>query len=445
MVRIAILVFVALAVAVIIFFAIRGAQAVEPVIPDDTSYVPPGTEGTTTAFTGGRTSEATFQDIPVVMTDKICHNSFQGTITCDLRPDGQAYLVNTSIQRGGRKYMGFAVYDNEGALLWDHAFTNTNRRSEKASFYAGGKAIAAEATDYDEAGEFQLLDDTGGSLMNRAVEAWNQPVVSADGSWLALFNEVNRTLLLFGPPNYTLAWSASLSQGANGTFIGNGPLFLLCQSGQAGLFNASGKQVWKAAIPDSGHWNVVVSPDERFIAATTPDPDSSVYLYSVDGGALVWSQFLVAGGNKGLTFSPDGSSLVVYDVGQHGDIYMLKADSGEILWRFRLQGREDATVTVEDLQFSSSGQAMFADIVELTATNDAYLYYHYLLALTPDCRALWVSPLGAEVDVDLAAGPGLALVTTNNIMDINGNVTNSVTLVSYDPEPATGTPGAGGP
>jgi len=98
----------------------------------------------------------------------------------------------------------------------------------------------------------------------------------------------------------------------------------------------------------------------------------------------------VAGGNKRLTFSPDGRSLVVYDVGKHGDVYLLEADTGVISWRFRLEGRSNSAesggsaLSFDKLQFTPSGQTMVADVVESTVAQDAYLYYHYLVLLTPD-------------------------------------------------------------
>lgn len=426
-------------------YGVRGCKPEAPPAPDDTAYVPPGAGGAPTTFSGGRTSEAAFQDIPVVMTERLCHTTYQGVVTAKLSPDGTSYLANTTYQRSGRKYLGFSLYDHDGKTLWEHVFPSTNYRSETAHYAAAGKLIAAEAVDYDEEGEFHLLDATGRYLLDRPVKGWVQPVVSADGKWVALFNDKTRRLEVFGPPSFASAWAASVGVGTSGLFLGDGPEFLLCEAGRARLLDGSGRTIWTVTIPGEGYWNVVVSPDGGYLAASTEDPDSTIYLYSVDDGSLVWSQFLVAGGNKELVFSPDGATIAVFDVGQHGDVYMMKAATGEILWRFRLQGQKDSFITVKDLQFSPSGQSMTADIVESTQANDAYLYYHYILSLTPDGRALWVSPLGAEVDVALVAASGLALVTTNNPIDVNGNVVNSVTLVSFTAEPQVGATSAGGP
>lgn len=448
--RLALAVVLVVAAVAGIVAAVRGCRP-HPAGPsaDETVYVPPGEGGAPTTFSGGQTSQATFSDIPVVMTARVSHLSFQGVVKSSLCPDGRSYLVNTAVQRGARKYMGFVVYDTEGRPLWEHAFTDTSYRSENAAYAAGGKVVAGEAVDYEEKGEFHLLDSAGNVLLNRPISGWTQAVVSDDGSALALINESSHGLVVFESPGYREVWSTTVGQGATGVFIGNGPRLLLLESGRARLFNAGGKVVWSVNIPGGGRWNAAVSPDQRYIAATTPDPDSTVYLYSVADGSLVWSQFLVAGGDKHLAFSPDGGSLVVYDVGQHGDIYLLKTSTGEILWRFRLQGKKDSLITVEDLQYSATGQAIIADIVEMTQAGDTYTNYHYLLDLTADGRALWISPLGAEVDVDLLAASGLALVTTNNLIDPSGNVVNSVTLISYTAEastpPAASTTGAGGP
>ncbi len=427
----------------------RGGSETPP--PDDSSYVPPGEGEAPTQFTGGRTNEADFVDIPVVMAGRISHASFDGVITARLSPDGTSYLVNTTYQRGNRKYYGFTVHDTtEGKTLWEHVFANTNYRSEMAFYTAGAKYIAAQAVDYDEEGEFNLLSRDGAFVMNRPLKGWTQPVVSDDGSWVALFVEKYHTLQVFGPPNLSPKWSAIVTQGARGFFLGDGPEMVLHEAGQARLMGGTGATVWTIKIPDAGHWNAALSPSGKYLAATTEDPDSTVYLYSVEDGARVWSQFLVAGGNKRLTFSPDGHSIVVYDVGQHGDIYMLDARTGEILWRFRLQGSEEPeegatrVIAVEDLQFSPSGQTMTADIVETTESPDLYRYYHYLLVLTPDGRASWICPLGSDVDVDYRADLGLALVATNNPIEANGDVVNSVTLVSFAPEPAGGTGGESG-
>ncbi len=439
-----IVVFAAAAVVVAFTYAVRGCRPETPPAPDDTAYVPPGAGGSPTTFSGGRTSEADFQDIPVVMTGRVCHNTFDGVVTARLSPDGRSYLVNTTYYRGNRKYYGFSLYNLEGKTLWDHIFPSTDYRSEAAGYVAGGKLITAQAADYEEDGEFHLIDAEGRPLMNRPTTGWTQATVSDDGSWVALFNEVNRRLEVFGPPNLSPAWSTFVSQGARALFIGDGPELLVCEGGRARLFDDSGRTVWTVTIPGGRRWNVALSPDRRRLAVSTGDPDSTTYLYSVSNGSLIWSQFLVAGGHKELTFSPDGATVAVFDVGQHGDIYMLRAATGEILWRFRIEGRPNSGITVEALQFSRSGKSMTADIVESAPTDDAYLYYHFLLSLTPDGRALWISPLGSEVDVDLAAASGLALVATNNPIDARGDVVNSVTLVSFTAEPQAGAAGSGG-
>jgi len=441
-----IVVVLAVALIFVLTYGVRGCEPAAESEPEDFTYVPPGSGGSPTTFSGGRTSEAAFLDIAVVMTGRVCHDALDGIITAALSPDGTSYLVGPILQRGSRKYQGFKVFDTEGQPLWEHMFSNANYRSSRAIYLAGGKFIGAVALDYDEEGEFHLLDSRGRYALNRPVTGWVQPALSDDGAWLALFDERRRILDVFGPPGLSPTWSLAFKPGASGFFIGNGPEFLLSEAGMARLLDGGGRVIWAAEIPDGSHWNVALSPDSRYLAATTQDPDSTLYLYSAADGSLRWSQFLVTGGKKRVTFSPDGSSIVVYDVGRYGDVYALSTATGEITWRFRLQGREDSLLTFEDLDFTPSGQHMVADVVESTRTADAHSFYHYLLLMTPDGRALWVSPLGAEVDVDLVVSSGLALVTTNYTFEVGGSVTNSLTLISFaaEPKPNPGTQGGAG-
>jgi outer membrane protein assembly factor BamB len=430
----------------VLTYGVRGCRPTAGNDPEDALYVPPGAEGAPTSFSGGRTSEAAFMDVAVVMTGRICHDAFEGTLATDMSSDGASYLVSLPYQRGSRKYQGFKVFNTQGKLLWEHIFTNPNYRSSRIGYLADGRFIGALAVTYGEDGEFHLFDSGGRSLLERPVRGWTEPVLSEDGSWLALFDRRRRLLEVFGGPTFKPTWSAACRPGGGGFFLGDGPEFLFYEAGTARLLDATGKALWTVSIPESSRWNVALSPDRRYLAATTQDPDSTIYLYSMSDGALKWSQFLVAGGKKRITFSPDGSSIMIYDVGRYGDVYALNTATGEIAWRFRLQGREDSIITFENLVFTPSGQHMVADVVESTRTEDAYLFYHYLLLMTPDGRALWVSPLGAEVDVDLAAATGVALVTTNYTYEQGGSITNSVTLVSFVTETQTdpGTTGGSG-
>jgi len=408
-------------------------------------YVPPDSGGAPTSFSGlaspsGGVSEADFMDIPVLMTERITQDSVEGVAVGRLNPDGTSYLVAGTDLRGTRRSLGFRVYDLEGGFLWEHLFTGASYRTTQAGYQAGGRYIVASAVTYGEAGVVMVLEANGAHVFERSFDGWAEAVLSDDGKWLALFNHRRRTLEVLGPRRYSPAWSANVGSGAWGLFTPAGDGLLVCEAGRARMFDQRGQLMWSQDIPDGGRWNAAFSPDGRFLAATTEDPDSSVYLYSVTDGSLVWKQFLVTGGNKHTAFSPNGRLLVVYDVGKHAAIYMLDAATGEIPWRFYLRGREDATLAVADLDFAPSGDYMIADIVESTVAEDAYHYYHYLLRLTIDGRALWVSPLGGEADVDIDVRHGLALITSNNPLDAYGNVENTITLLRFQ----TDAPPAGG-
>lgn len=424
------------ALILLMAYGVRGCAKPPETATQGSVYVPPGM-GT------GPTTASGLMDIPVVMTDSVCRLAFDGSIRPKLSPEGTSLLVSGIFQRGSRKYQGFNVYDLTGKPLWDHLFANSSYRSAEAWYLAGGRYIGAVANDYDGDGEVIVLDSRGRFVFSREVRGWIHPIMSDDGSWLALLNIRRRELQVFGPPRLAPAWSLRTGPGATGFFLGNGPDFLLYEAGRARLYDREGKIVWSKDIPDGGRWNVASSPDGKYLAVTTEDPDSTVYLYTAADGSLVWSQFLVAGGTKRLAWSPDGASLVVYDVGQRAAIYLINAGSGEIRWRFYLTGRENSSATppaaekqpttfaINDLKFTPSGRNLVADVYEASEGETSYTFYHYLLLLSPDGRALWVSPLGSLVDVDVNATAGLVLLATNNLMDIYGDIRNTVTLVSF--------------
>ncbi len=405
--------------------------------------MPPDTGGKPTVFSGGTANtglpgETSFSDIPAGTTNRVSRDTFNGVISGRLSPDGKSYLVSGTFARGSHKYLGLRVYDLDGRQLWEHLFTDGNYRSSDVSYGAGGRYVVATAVDYGGEGQVHLLDPDGRLVFVRSIDGWTQPVISSEGSWLAFFNARRRTVQVFGPPHFSPAWSASVGEGAYGVFLEDGPELLVCDAGRARLYGSRGQVLWSVSVPGGGRWNVALSPSGRRVAVTTEDPDSTVYVYSASDGSLLWSQFLVTGGDKRLTFSPDGTMLVVYDVGQHNAIYMINASTGEIPWRYYLRGQEGSTLVIRQLQFLPSGRSMIADIVESESGDDAYVFRHYLLRLTREGKALWVAPLGSDVDVDLDAAAGLALVVTNNPIDMSGSVTNSVTLVSFEPEESAG-------
>ena len=416
-------------------YGVRGCRPETGQRDTGSTYVPPGSGDGTSTFSGsastGRTTEEAFLNVPEVMTERLYQDTFDGVISGRLSPDGACYSVTGSYQRGARKYLGFRVYSVEGELLWEHVFADASYRSCGTWFLAGGKYIGAVATDFEGDGEVHLLDRGGRYVLSRPIKGWTVPVMSSDGSWLALVNERHRTLQVLGLPDLELAWSAGIDGGATVLFVGDGPELLVSETGRARLFEKDGQARWTINIQGGGRWSAVCSPDRQLIAATTEDPDTSVYLYNVADGSLIWSQFLVVGGDKRMTFSPDGAFLVIYDVGQHAAIYLMNVVTGEIPWRFTLKGREDASLTVKTLQFTPSGQHLLVDTTESSATEDDYVYYHNLLLMTLEGRALWVSPLGLQVDVDVSSATEVALITTNNPIDLNGDVTNTLTLVSF--------------
>jgi outer membrane protein assembly factor BamB len=407
-------------------------------------YIPPDTDTGPTAFRGGRGPETELDpmNISVVMTDKVLQENFDGTIHAFMSPDGESYLVNGMYQRGGRRYYGFQVYDVTGELLWDHIFAGSGYRTAHAAYLAGGRYIGAVACGYDENGEIQIFDHTGRSVFSRTMNGWTSLVMSERGSWLALFNQQRRTLNVFGPPRLDSAWTLRVAEGATGHFLGDGPEFVLNEPGRSRLFGAGGQVIWSVPIPGGVRWQTVTSPNGEFLAATTEDPDSGVYLLSAADGTTIWSQTLVTGGHKDMIFSPDGRHLIVYDIGQYAAIYAMDVATGEVAWRFYLKGdRTKSILTVKDLQYMARGRYIAADIVETGREDQIYVFYHYLLLLSDEGAALWISPLGSQVDVSLNAMAGLVLITTNNLMErytVPGK--NALTLVSFleDLPPSTG-------
>lgn len=437
-------------------FALRSCRAL-PREGDDTTYVPPEASvewtGFAGAYTAGGTSggveELSFLDIPVVMTQRVLHDSFEGSLQAALSPDGTSYTVMTPCYRGLRRYQRFQVYDLEGRLLWEHVFPDRSYRTCQTWYLAGGRYIGATACRYNDDGELHLLDAGGRFILARDIDGWTSPVMSADGSWLALFNQTRRVLTVLGPPDFEPAWSLRVASGAAGFFLGDGPRFLLREPGLARLFDGAGQVVWTVEIKGGGRWAAALSPDGELLAVTSEDPDSSVYLYSTADGTLLWSHSLVVGGNKEAVFSPDGESLVVYDVGSHSAIYMFDTATGDIVWRSYLRGRvepdEDAALggdrgspvlTIEHLEFTPSGEYLVADVSETVLQDRVYTFSRYLLLLNRAGKAVWVAPLGSQVDVDVSARAGLVLITTNHPYDAYSRVTNHLTVVSFTAEPS---------
>lgn len=419
-------------------YGVRGCRQEEGPEAQTGAYVPPASEVAPATLAGGRVAAAAFEDIPVVMTQRVCRDTFDGPVIARLSPDGTAYLVSGVYLRGSRKYHGVKVWSTKGKPLWDYLLANPSYRASDAWFLAGGRYVGVVAVDYDADGELVVLDSEGRRVMQRSFKEWSFPVMSSDGSWLALFNTRRRTVQVFGGRSLEPVWTGSVAEGATGVFLGDGPELLVLEPGRARLMDERGRVIWQASLSDKVRLQAAFSPDGRWLALTSDDPDSTVYLYNARDGSLRWSRFLVTGGRKGLAFSPDVTRLVVYDVGEYGDIYMLDLASGDILWRFRLRGRPGSTLTVVELQYTPAGDRLVADVVEHTRTDDAYLFYHYLLVMGSDGLALCVSPLGAGIDVEFSAAHGLALLTSNNPIDMYGDMINSVTLVSFSPARAGG-------
>lgn len=441
----------ALILGLLVLFVVVSALWLKSCLSDDPSssndgeaYVPPDIGVPQTTFSTVSSMDQSTLDIPVVMTEQVSRRVFEGTVVARLSPDGAAYLVADANVKGHRGYEVFAVRDIEGDLLWEYSFSNRSYRTSHIWYLAGGRYIGAAACDYDDEGEVVILEADGTEVTSLAFKGWTAPTMSAEGSWLALFNQRRNTLVVHGPPDLGAAWSLKVQDGAHGFFIGDGPQFFLLEPGRGRLFNGAGQVLWTAELPAGSRFQAAVSPDGRYLAASTDDPDASVYLYSVDDGALLWDQFLVAGGHRHLTFSPDSSSVVVYDIGRHGAIYRLDTVTGEIQWRFSLTGRADSQVSIERLEFTPNGEHMVADLVESRLEDKIYVFSHYLLLLDPDGKALWISPLGSQVDVEFSAAAGRALIVTNNTYDSYSQADNSVTVVSFLMQlPAKDTSGGG--
>ncbi len=203
--------------------------------------------------------------------------------------------------------------------------------------------------------------------------------ISADGAYIA--GELDGTLYFFKKESNTPLWTVNIESGSIGVDMSDDGSIIAAGTGNAGekgdkifIFDKDGNKLgeYRASHPgyeQSGNfYQPDVTPDGKYVAATTGCPDRRAYLFSGAGEQVFRSEPLTIDSPVHKSAISDDGSLIAYsaDHMQGKEILFLFNNQGKKLWSFSSQ--EDSTARA--VSISSDGNYIAAG----TSTGHIYLF-----------------------------------------------------------------------
>ena len=204
--------------------------------------------------------------------------------------------------------------------------------------------------------------------------------ISADGSYIAA--DMQGTLYFFNKDSNKPIWTRNIESGSIGIDMSDDARVIAAGTGNADggkgqklfLFDKEGNKLgdYKASHSDyeqtGDFYQPDVTPDGKYVAATTGCPDRRAYLFSKEGELLFRSGQLTYDSPVHKSAISDDGSLIAYsaDHQQGKEILFLYDNKGKKLWSFSSQ--EDSTARA--ISISSDGNY----IATGTSTGHIYLF-----------------------------------------------------------------------
>ena len=203
--------------------------------------------------------------------------------------------------------------------------------------------------------------------------------ISADGADIA--GELDGTIYFFKKESNKPLWAANVESGSIGLDMSDDGSVIAAGTGNSGpkgdkifIFDKEGQKSgeYRASHPgyeQSGNfYQPDVTPDGKYVAATTGCPDRRAYLFSGKGELLSRSEPLTIDSPVHKSEISDDGSLIAYsaDHQQGKEILFLFNNQGKKIWSFSSQ--EDSTARA--VSISSDGNYLAAG----TSTGHIYLF-----------------------------------------------------------------------
>ncbi len=372
------------------------------------------------------------KNIEPLVLDLAWERAFPQFFTASVSPGGDLVTVFSTFSEGRRKWMGLKVFDTRGDLVWEHLFKDGEYRSGWGRVLSPSNHIGAAAFHYNGMGNFYLFDSLGRLLWTRPVWGNVSAVMSVEAERLALIDHARGMLYLLDLSGQELR-SYPVTTGATAQFMHGGDYLLVQDGKQVFIVTARGRQVFKSTVDPETQRHATFSHGGKYIAVSTGDGDSSVYLFDFAGQQL-WSYLLYFGGTNQLAFSPDDSYLAVYDVGRRAGLYLFDVETGELAWRYFFEVPAEHKVSLRHLAFTPDSSLVVAHVVEgYQDQTIGFTEKHALVVFTIDGKVKWKADLGKNIEYHLSAN-GKALVIGSNSIAGNGDFPSN-TLAYYNLDP----------
>jgi len=412
-----------------------------PSLPDQPGRTEAAPQAAPPLFIEARADEA-----PAGPLEPAWSRVYPEVIAASVSADGTRVLVSTVVADQWSRRVGWSVLDAEGKVLWDFRPSGARFRSGRAEFLGDGGVVGAYALTYNDDGTFYFLDPTGRVLWTRGIRGPVTAVAPASATRVALVGHLSGDLMFLDGGGKVLA-RLPVSPRATARFTRDGSRLLVVDEDRVLLLDGDGLVVHSQNFPATVRRDVAISRDGRWLAATTGEPDNTLYLLD-GGGRPVGSARLLPGGPSRLEFSPEGRKLVVFDVGERAGIYWFDLPAGPLP-----TGDARTPGTLEPrwrLLFDESRGDVHVQWVAFTAGEDALLVLlgvhrgnhdqqageeRVLVRLSGDGRLEWRLSLGYNVDAAVSADRRVMVTSTNHPVTDAGRVSNETSYYRLE-EPA---------
>ncbi|MCL6450226.1 MAG: PQQ-binding-like beta-propeller repeat protein [Acetobacteraceae bacterium] len=378
--------------------------------------------------------ELSLSDCPLKSPAPLWEKGFSDAVTSSLSPDGSLVAVSGVLPRGGLRRMEVQVYGRDGVLQWSRHLQDPGFRSGWARFLADGEHLALGAFYYNETGVVEVYPAGGGAALWRRRASGPVLVTSSEqGDRLAVIDHLEGYLHLLSAGTGTELARVRVGPAATCQFVASGEYLLVEDGDRLFLLDGAGRHAWEHRLDGSMLREVGISRDASWLAVTTGEADSSVYLFDRDG-RLRWKYLLFPGGTNLVRFSPDSRLLAVYNVGRRAGIYLFRTGTGELLWRlFFADGAAHGDISLRRLEFAPDCGFLMVEAVVGTATGPTLQEEHQVILLDPSGSALWRLPLGYDLDLALDTGCGTVVATGRPQVDASGQAFTSVRCYDLTP------------
>jgi outer membrane protein assembly factor BamB len=373
----------------------------------------------------GVTRDLDLWEIPDFNLKKAWTVTIPSEASVSLAPSGDKMAVTRWFPYGDWRRLGFSVISDAGKILWEKQYPDARMRYGVAAFGLDG-LIHVPALCLDETGMLYAFDASGREIYAVPIEGEQQVVSTDRADRLGIVRLRRNRFAVLDALGRELTWRDLPLSPLVTTTAGSGKFAVLGAS-SALLCDLDGRMTGHATI-DGRPKDIAVSRDGSTFAVSVDGAAPHVALYRADGTRL-WRTSLDGEGKKTLAFSADGRTLVVFDSGLRSGIVTFDTKTGEMRWRVFFQPPIGRQVVIRGGTLLPDGGGLLVDYVEAYRQND-YVEEHHLIFFSMSGKALLRSRLGSNVDVQVGSSGAFMVTCTNNLMDLGGEIRNSISYFS---------------